>query len=89
MALLTSPGPIVRDSIGSLTQLIIPLTTLNTSDTYNLGAGLPVVVVDVTGSSVTANTSNGADGTYNSTTGLITIVGTTQGPVTMIVQLRT
>lgn len=88
MALLTSPGPILRESMGSLTYIQIPLTTLNNSDTYSLGSNLPVVNVDIQGESVTPGASNGADATYTASTGLILIVGGTQGPVTLIVLMR-
>lgn len=89
MALITSPGPIIRDSIGSLTQLLIPLTTGSTSDTYSLGAGQPIVNVDVQGDSTSAGTSTSGDATYNSTTGLVTIVSANQGAITLVVWIRT
>lgn len=89
MSLLTSPGPITRDSLGSLTYLQIPLTTLTTSDTYNIGIGEPVLNVDIQGESTVAGQSNGADATYSSSTGLVTIVGPTQGPITLTVLMRT
>lgn len=88
MSLLTSPGPILRESMGSLTYIQIPLTTLAASDTYNLGTNLPVVNVDVQGESVVSGQSNGADATYSSSTGLITIVGPTQGAITLVILMR-
>lgn len=87
-AITLGNGVIIRDSIGSLTQLIIPLTTGSTSDTYNLGANLPVVNVDVQGDSVSAGTSTSGDATYSSTTGLVTIVSQNQGAITLVVWLR-
>jgi hypothetical protein len=89
MALITSPGPIIRDSIGSLTQLLIPLTTGSTSDTFNLGTNLPVVSVEMNGGSTSAGTSNVGDATYVASTGLVTLVSANQGAVTLVVQLRT
>lgn len=88
MALLTSPGPIIRESMGSLTYLQIPLTTLNNSDTYSLGTNLQVVNVDIQGESTTPGASNGADATYTASTGLVLIVGGTQGPITLTALIR-
>lgn len=88
MSALTAGTPIIRESMGSLTYLQIPLTTLSTSDTYAIGTNLPIINVDIQGESTTAGQSNGADATYSSTTGNVTIVGGTQGPITLIVLLR-
>jgi hypothetical protein len=88
MALLTSPGPILRENMGSLTYIQVPLTTLNNSDTYLLGTNVQVVNCDIQGDSVTPGASNGADATYSATTGLVTICGPTQGPCTLVVFIR-
>lgn len=88
MSLLTSPGPILRESFGSVIYLQIPLTTLTNSDTYSLGTNSAIINVDVQGESTTAGQSNGADATYSATTGLVTIVGGTQGPITLTVLIR-
>lgn len=88
MALLTSPGPIIRESMGSLTYLQIPLTTGSSSDTYSLGTTIQVVNVDVQGDSSSAGTSNSGDATYSATTGLVTIVTANQGAITLVVLLR-
>lgn len=90
MALLTSPGPILRESMGSLTYLQIPLTTGSTSDTYSLGANIPVVNTDVQGESTTPGQSNGGDATYVASTGIITIVtpSGSQGAITLTILMR-
>lgn len=80
---------IVRDSLGSLTQLLIPLTTLSTNDTYAIGTNLPIINVDVQGDSTTTGTSNSGDATYSSTTGNVTIVSANQGAITLVVLMRT
>lgn len=89
MSLLTSPGPIVRENMGSMSYVQIPLTTLTSSDTYNLGIGAPVVNIDVQGDSVTPGASNSGDATFSLSTGLATIVSATQGPITLVVFMRT
>lgn len=79
----------VRDSIGSLTQILFPLTTGSTSDTFSIGANLPVVSTEVFGSSTSAGTSNNGDATYVASTGLVTIVSANQGSIVLVVCLRT
>lgn len=79
----------IRDSLGSLTQIIFPLTTVSTSDTFNIGANLPVINVDVQGDSTIAGSSNSGDATYVASTGLVTIVSANQGNITLVVWLRT
>ncbi len=93
MALITQTAAqvtaTVRDSIGSLTQILFPLTTGSNSDTFSIGTNLPVVSTEVIGSSTTAGTSNNGDATYSSTTGLVTIVSANQGNIVLSVCLRT
>ena len=79
----------VRDSIGSLTQIIFPITTVSTSDTFNIGTNLPVINVDVQGDSTSACSSNSGDATYVASTGLVTIVSANQGAIALVVWLRT
>ena len=85
---LAPASAIVRDNVGSFTQILISVVTISTSDTYNLGVNLPVFNVDVQGDSVIAGSSNSGDATYSSTTGLITIVSQNQGPITLVIWLR-
>lgn len=89
MAALTAGTPIIRENIGSLTLLIIPLTTSSTSDTYLIGTGLPIVALDVWGNSSSAGTSFEGDATYSSTTGNVTIVSANQGSINLVVLMRT
>ena len=93
MALITQTAAqvtaTVRDSLGSLTQIIFPLTTGSTSDTFSIGTNLPVVNVDVQGDSTSAGTSTSGDATYVASTGLVTIVSANQGNITLVVWLRT
>jgi len=88
MALLTSPGPIIRESMGSLTYIQVPLTTLNNSDTYSFGTSVQVVNVDLQGDSVTGGQSNGGDATYSATTGLVTLCSVSQGACTLVALIR-
>ena len=88
MSLLTSPGPIVRDSLGSVTQLVIPVTTLTNIDTYNVGTSLQFVSADFEGTSTTGGSPNSGDVSYSVTTGLLTIVTTNQGTGNIVLQIR-
>lgn len=88
MSLLTSPGPILRESMGSLTYIQIPLTTLSNSDTFSFGANVQVVNCDIQGDSVTGGQTNGGDATYVASTGIITICSSSQGPCTLVVFIR-
>lgn len=85
---LAANAVVIRESMGSLTYLQIPLTTVSTSDTYAIGANLPIVNVDVQGDSVSAGTSTSGDATYSSSTGNITIVSANQGAITLVVFMR-
>lgn len=93
MALITQTAAqvtaTVRDSLGSLTQILFPLTTGSTSDTFSIGTNLPVVSTEVIGSSTSAGVSNGGDATYVASTGIVTIVSASQGSVILSVCLRT
>ena len=88
MSLLTTSLPIVRENLGSLTYIQIGVNTVSNNDTYSLGVSLPVVNVDVTGNSTTSGVSNAGDATYNSSTGLITIVSPNQGSIDLIIYMR-
>lgn len=92
MALLTQTAAqaaaTVRESMGSMTYIQIPLTTGSTSDTYNVGTNLQVVNAVVEGNSTSAGTSYGGDATYSATTGLVTIISANQGSVDLILYVR-
>jgi len=70
MAALTASS-VIRESVGSLTLLIVGLTAQGTSDTYTLYAGAPIVGVFASG------TNAGTSATFVQSTGVITIVNTT------------
>ena len=56
MAALTA-NSVVRESVGSLTLLIVNLTAQGTSDTYTLYAGAPIVGVFASGANAGTSAS--------------------------------
>lgn len=86
---IAAGATIIRESMGSMTYVQIPLTTLSTSDTYNLGIGAPVVNAIIEGNSTSAGTSTGGDATYSASTGLVTIITANQGSIDLILYMRT
>jgi hypothetical protein len=93
MALLTQTATqqtqTLRESVGSLIQVILPLTTGSTSDTFQLGTGLPVVYAELIGNSIVAGQSYAGDAVYSSTTGLVTLTSAYYGSVYVILWMRT
>jgi hypothetical protein len=66
----------------------MPLTTGSTNDTFQLGAGLPIIGLDTWGSGTTTAQPNNGDATYNSTTGLVTIVAPFFGSTNLVLYMR-
>lgn len=88
MAALT--GTIIaRESLGSLTLIIVNLTTTGSSDTYTIEAGAPVIRTWCDGNSLTSGLSVGCDSYYTSSTGVITLNGATGGSVDLFILMKT
>ena len=91
MALLTQTATQasqnVRLSMGSVTVLRMPLTTVSTSDTFSIGTNAQVVWADIEGESTSAGNSYAGDATYSSTTGLVTLITANQGSITLVLGL--
>ena len=90
MAALTPSTTIAtqRESLGSLTLLIVPLTTTSASDTYTIAAGSPVVdyfVQSQAGSTAGYN----YDVTYTLSTGVFLITSGAQGLIKLFILIRT
>ncbi len=85
----TSVGTIVRESLGSLTLLIVPLTAGSTSDTWSIASTSAVVSFWAQPNIASVNTSP-IDVSYVSTTGIFTFDTITYyGAFTLFVLVRT
>lgn len=82
MAAIT-PNSVISESLGSLTLKIVNLTNGSTSDTYTMGAGLPIVGAWIESQNPAQRCS------YVASTGVFTIV-TTSGttPANLFVLMR-
>lgn len=88
MAAIT-PGTITRESLGSLTLLIVSITTGSTSDTWTLTE--PIPVVDFWCESHAGAAINDPDVTYTASTGvfLFTNAASMFGLMTLFILVRT
>jgi hypothetical protein len=75
------------ESLGSLKLMIIPLTTLTSSDTYTIEAGSPVVDYWTAGHVGTAGYA--PDVTYTNSTGVFLLTSAQQGLITLFILMRT
>lgn len=89
MAAITASS-VVRESLGSLTLLMVNLTTGSTSDTYTVSSNLQVVEFWAQGNTSVAGTVTTPDVTYVESTGVFTLVtaSSAQGALTLFILAR-
>ena len=85
----TSVGTILRESVGSLTLLIVPLTGGSTSDTWTASSTLQVVCLSWAQPNIGSTSTSVIDVTYAATTGIFTFsTVTNDGAFTLFILVR-